>query len=152
MVATAACRRKEPSRADIMIEDTAYYTGMEGDMYVGKNPGADRLLAAAPPGTVRFNTYCSPCHDQDRDRGSGIVPTHVPTWQPVESDGRPRGAVRRRRYFQRDHQRPADHAGVSNFRLRWKTAGRLSLIVRVLQRAAHGTVNDVPADQRAELQ
>ena len=65
------------------FEETAFTTGMEGSMYVGRMP-----VAVTPEllhqGQLRFNTYCSPCHDQTGS-GRGIVPTHIPTWQPTLS-------------------------------------------------------------------
>ena len=59
-----------------LFEDTSYNTGMEGALYVGKSPvkPTPELLHQ---GQMRFNTYCSPCHDRFGD-GHGIVPTRVP--------------------------------------------------------------------------
>jgi mono/diheme cytochrome c family protein len=131
-----------------LTEDTPYFTGMNGDLYVGKNPvtvTADVLHN----GQRKFNIYCSPCHDRVAT-GQGIVPQHAPTWQPANltedrvvqfSDGEIFGVVSNGR-----RTMPAYKYQVS-VEDRWAIISYL----RVLQRAAHGTVNDVPAEQRAEL-
>lgn len=132
-----------------MAEQTAFYTGMEGDLYVGKSP-----VALTPEvlhqGQMRFNTYCQPCHDKTGS-GQGIVPTRAPQWQPSNLN----------------EQRLVDTADgdifnvITNgrrnmpaYRFQITVEDRWAIIayVRVLQRAAHGTKADVPADRSAELQ
>src|SRR5450755_978757 len=61
-------------------DQSAFNTGMDGDMYVGKSP-VPLTPALLHQGQMRFNTYCQPCHDKTGS-GVGIVPTRVPTWQP----------------------------------------------------------------------
>ncbi len=46
-----------------LFDETAYNTGMEGPMYVGKNP-VPVTAELLHQGQFRFNTYCSPCHDR----------------------------------------------------------------------------------------
>lgn len=131
-----------------LIEDTAYNTGMEGPMYVGRSPVpvTPELLHQ---GQFRFNTYCSPCHDKTGS-GRGIVPTRFPAWQPSNlmedrvvqfADGDIFNVITNGRRT------------MPPYRFQITVADRWAIIayVRVLQRAAHGTVNDLPEDQKAEL-
>jgi mono/diheme cytochrome c family protein len=135
-------------------EDITYYTGMVGDLYVGKNPALDQkdldLNVLLDKGHARFNTYCSPCHDK-QGSGAGIVPLHVPTWQPANlmeqrvvefADGEIFNVVSNGR-----RSMPAYKFQVS-VDDRWAIIAYL----RVLQRAWHASPNDVPADHRTELQ
>lgn len=135
-------------------EDTTYYTGMVGDLYVGKNPVLDQkdvdLTALLTKGQAKFNTYCSPCHDK-QGSGSGIVSIHVPTWQPANlmedrvvqfADGEIFNVVSNGR-----RSMPAYKFQVS-VEDRWAIIAYL----RVLQRAWHASPGDVPADKRTELQ
>lgn len=131
-----------------LIDDTALNTGMEGPMYIGKNPVpvTPELLHQ---GQVRFNTYCSPCHDRE-GTGHGIVPAHAPSWQPANlledrvvemADGDIFTVVTNGRRT------------MPPYKYQVVTADRWAIIayLRVLQRAAHSTVADVPEDQRALL-
>jgi mono/diheme cytochrome c family protein len=132
-----------------LFEQTSYNTGMEGPMYVGKSPVpvTPELLHQ---GKLRFTTYCAPCHDGIGD-GHGIVPTRVPVWQPANLT----------------EQRVVDMADgdifnvITNgrrtmpaYKYQVVTADRWAIIayVRVLQRAANATADDVPAEHKADLQ
>ena len=123
-------------------DDSPYYTGMENGMYVGKSP-VPITVSELKQGQMRFNTYCSPCHDQT-GMGHGIVPAHVPTWQPSNltddrvvqfADGDIFNVIS---YGRRTM--PA-------YRFQISTADRWAIIayVRALQRAAHAKPDDVPA-------
>ena len=60
-----------------LTENTAFYTGMEGDLYVGRMPvpiTADLIKQ----GQAKFMVNCTPCHDRTGS-GRGIVPTRVPS-------------------------------------------------------------------------
>lgn len=133
---------------DAVIETTSYTTGMESGLYVGRSPVpvTPELLHQ---GQLRFNTYCSPCHDETGS-GRGIVPTRWPAWQPANlmderivqfADGDIFNVITNGR-----RTMPA-------YRYQVAVADRWAIIayLRVLQRAAHGTVTDVPDTQRAEL-
>ena len=83
--------------------------------------------------------------------GQGIVPTRVPTWQPSNltedrlvqaADGDIFNVITNGR-----RSMPA-------YRFQVAVEDRWAIIayVRALQRAAHGTKADVPADRTAELQ
>ncbi|MGA3186451.1 MAG: cytochrome c [Bryobacteraceae bacterium] len=132
-----------------MTEDTAYFTGMEGDLYVGKSP-VPLTPALLHQGQLRFNTYCQPCHDKTGS-GVGIVPTRVPTWQPSNltedrvvqfADGDIFNVITNGR------------RSMPSYRFQIVVDDRWAIIayVRALQRAAHATKADVPADHMAELQ
>jgi hypothetical protein len=130
-------------------EDTVYYAGMTGDKFIGKSP-VPVTMDLLKKGQAKFGTYCTPCHDRT-GTGQGIVPTRVPSWQPsnlmedrvvqfpdgeiftVISDGR--------------RTMPAYKYQIS-VEDRWAIVA----YVRVLQRAAHGSMSDVPEDQKAALE
>ena len=132
-----------------MLEDNPFNTGMDGKLYVGKNP-VKVTEAVLTEGHWRFNAYCSPCHDET-GLGKGMVPKRWPAWQPqnlmedriVEmADGDIFNVITYGRrtmppYGYQNH--PED---------RWA----IIAYVRVLQRAAHGTINDVPAELQSSVE
>ena len=93
-----------------IVDDSPYNTGLDKGMYVGKNP-VPITPALLEQGQAKFNIYCSPCHDQT-GMGRGIIPAHVPIWQPSNLTEDRVVRVRGRRHLQRDHQRPPDHAAL----------------------------------------
>jgi mono/diheme cytochrome c family protein len=108
------------------------------------------MTALLEKGHAKFNTYCSPCHDK-QGSGVGIVPLHVPTWQPANlmedrivqyADGEIFYVVSNGR-----RSMPAYKFQVS-VEDRWAIIAYL----RVLQRAWHASPTDVPAEHRTELQ
>jgi mono/diheme cytochrome c family protein len=131
-----------------LLEDTPLNTGLENGMYVGKSP-VPLTMDVLKRGQTKFNIYCSPCHDQT-GMGRGIVPTRVPAWQPANltedrivqySDGEIFDVISHGRNTMTTYSyflTPED---------RWAVIA----YVRALQRAAHGTMADVPADERASL-
>ena len=130
-------------------DDTVYNTGFVGDMYAGKSP-VPVTMEGLKKGQAKFNTYCSPCHDRT-GTGQGIVPTRVPSWQPANlmedrivqyADGEIFDVISNGR---RTMQPYKYQISVED---RWAIISYL----RVLQRAAHGSMNDVPADQKAALE
>lgn len=132
-----------------LFDETAYNTGMEGPMYVGKSP-VPVTAALLHQGQMRFNTYCSPCHDL-AGTGKGIVPAHAPQWQPANltedrvvqlADGDIFNVITNGRRT------------MPPYKYQVVTSDRWAIIayLRVLQRAANATVADVPADQRGQLQ
>ena len=131
-----------------LFDDAAYNTGMDGDMYVGKSP-VPVTAEVLHQGQYRFNTYCSPCHDRT-GQGKGIVPAHAPQWQPANltddrivdmADGDIFNVITNGRRT------------MPPYKYQVVTSDRWAIIayVRVLQRAAHSTEADVPADHTAEL-
>jgi mono/diheme cytochrome c family protein len=131
-----------------MVEDNPYNTGMDGKLYVGKIPVpvTGELIAE---GQTRFNIYCAPCHDRT-GLGKGMVPKRAPNWQPANlmedrvvelADGDIFNVIT---YGRRTMPPYFEQVRVEE---RWAIIAYL----RVLQRAAHGTVNDVPQEERAGL-
>jgi mono/diheme cytochrome c family protein len=129
-------------------EDTPFNTGAENGMYVGKSP-VPLTIDVLKHGQSKFNTYCSPCHDQS-GMGKGIVPTRVPAWQPANltedrivqyADGEIFDVISHGRNTMTPYSyflSPED---------RWAVIA----YVRALQRAAHSKLEDVPAAERAAL-
>jgi len=136
------------ARGHLNLDDT-YHTGMvDAETYTGRNPEAiDADLLKL--GQMRFNTYCSPCHDRTGS-GKGIVAIRTPSWQPTNLlDPRIRAmadgeifsvATNGRRTMPAYKFQVVEHD-------RWAIVA----YVRALQRATSGTVADVPAELRAEL-
>ena len=132
-----------------LLDQTAYNTGMDGPMYVGKNP-VPVTAALIHQGQMRFNTYCSPCHDQAGD-GKGIVPTRAPQWQPANlMDDRIVGLADGEIFNVITNGRRT----MPPYKYQVVTSDRWAIIayLRVLQRAGHATLADVPEDQRSQLQ
>lgn len=123
-------------------EATVLNTGLEGGLYVGKNP-VPVTLDLLKQGQTKFNIYCSPCHDQT-GMGHGIVPTRVPTWQPSNltedrvvqfADGDLFNVITGGRRTMPAYQ----------YQIAVKDRWAIVAYVRVLQKAAHGRPEDVPA-------
>ena len=131
-----------------LLEDTPFNTGMDGKLYVGKNP-LKVTEAVLTEGEWRFNTYCSPCHDRT-GLGKGMVPKRWPAWQPQNlmedrivqmADGDIFNVITYGRRTMPPYEfqnRPEE---------RWAIIAYL----RVLQRGAHGTINDVPPELRSSV-
>jgi mono/diheme cytochrome c family protein len=133
-----------------LLEDNVMNTGLESNgMYTGKLPVAitPELLAE---GEWRFNTYCAPCHDRT-GLGNGMIAQHDTSWKPQNlteqrivdaADGDIFNVITYGRRTMPPYgwqNRPAE---------RWAIVA----YVRVLQRAAHGTISEVPEPQRASLE
>ena len=134
--ATAAVPPEDTVARGHMTEDTPYNTGMEGGMYVGKNPVpvTPELLQQ---GQTEIQHLLLAVPRSRPDRAQGIVPTHVPTWQPSNlmedrvvqfADGDIFNVITNGR-----RSMPA-------YRFQIAVEDRWAIIayVRVLQRAAHG--------------
>jgi mono/diheme cytochrome c family protein len=135
------------------FEDTPYYTGMDGDKYVGRMP-VEITPALLHQGQFRFTTYCTPCHDRTGS-GRGTVPTRIAAdgiaWQPANlmedrlveaADGDLFNVITNGRRT------------MPSYKFQVVTADRWAIIayVRLLQRAAHGTLADVPENMRAAIE
>jgi hypothetical protein len=127
---------------DHYFDNSPYNTGLENGMYVGKSP-VPVTLELLEQGQTKFNIYCSPCHDQT-GMGHGIVPTHVPTWQPSNltedrvvqfADGDIFNVITNGRRTMPSYQYQVVIAD------RWAIVA----YVRALQRAAHAKPDEVPA-------
>lgn len=131
-------------------DDDVLHTGFVAPaMYTGKNPlPIDAELLTT--GQARFNTYCSPCHDR-AGTGKGIVAQRTPSWQPSNLvDDRVRAMADGDIFDTITNGRrsmPAYKYQVQSESDRWAIVA----YVRALQRAANGTVDDVPENLKAEL-
>jgi mono/diheme cytochrome c family protein len=134
---------------DQLDENTVYYTGMDGDYYAGKSP-VPTTMEEVKKGQAKFATYCTPCHGRV-GTGQGIVPLHVPTWLPADlteqrvvefADGEIFNVITNGRRT------------MPPYKYQISVEDRWAIIsyVRVLQRAAHGSMSDVPEDQKADLE
>jgi hypothetical protein len=135
-------RPEDTVARDSYFDASPYSTGLENGMYVGKNP-VPITLELIEQGQTKFNIYCSPCHDQT-GMGHGIVPTHVPTWQPSNltedrvvqfADGDIFNVITNGRRTMPSYQYQVVIAD------RWAIVA----YVRALQRAAHSKPDEVPA-------
>jgi hypothetical protein len=135
-------RPEDTVARDNYFDASPYSTGLENGMYVGKNP-VPVTLELLEQGQTKFNIYCSPCHDQT-GMGHGIVPTHVPTWQPSNltedrvvqfADGDIFNVITNGRRTMPSYQYQVVIAD------RWAIVA----YVRALQRAAHSKPDEVPA-------
>jgi mono/diheme cytochrome c family protein len=129
-------------------ENESFYTGVEGDLYIGRNPQplTREVLAR---GRQRFDIYCSPCHGRT-GVGNGIVPTRAIGWIPGNlmeqrmidmPDGEIFNVIsygRRTMSGYRAQISPDD---------RWAIVG----YVRALQRTRLASIDDVPAELRQEV-
>ena len=129
-------------------EDPGYFQGKVGDMFLAHNP---RPLTAEllHRGQNRFNIYCSPCHDRTGS-GKGIVVGYGLVPPPSFYDPRvlafPDGYIMNvithgvRTMPAYGDQIPPDD--------RWAIVA----YVRALERSQRGTLADVPADRRGDLE
>jgi mono/diheme cytochrome c family protein len=126
---------------DAYRDDSSYNTGLENGMYVGKSP-VPVTPALLEQGQAKFNIYCSPCHDQT-GMGRGIIPAHVPIWQPSNltddrvvqfADGDIFNVI------------TSGRRTMPPYRYQVVVADRWAIVayVRALQRAAHGTPAEAP--------
>jgi mono/diheme cytochrome c family protein len=132
---------------DVKTENEAFYTGQVNGMYVAKNP-----LPITPDllqlGQARFNTYCQPCHGR-AGNGKGIVGARSNWIASSLVDDRVKGFPDGDFFDVITHGRRTMPA----YRYQITEHDRWAVIsyVRALQRTTSGTINDVPADMRAEL-
>src|SRR5262249_13771619 len=131
-----------------MIEDDAFHTGIENNMYVGKNPvPLDKDVMAL--GRKRFTVYCTPCHDATGS-GMGVVPTRT-NWLPTNlQEDRTRqfndGEIYNVVTFGRRNM-PSYRFQIQNDRDRWA----IVYYVRALQRASRASIADVPPEHLGDV-
>ena len=100
-------------------------------------------------GQQRFNIYCQPCHDRTGG-GKGIVAIKAQYFQPANlMDPRIRGLADGEIFKVISEGK----GNMSSYAAQVPVADRWAIIayLRALQRATASTINDVPADLRAEL-
>jgi len=128
-------------------DDDVQYRGIVNGQYIGKMP-VKIDAALLKTGQAKFNTYCSPCHDRTGS-GQGVVPKRT-LWLPTNlHEDRvvemPDGEI----YDVISNGRRTMHG----YRYQIQEAERWAIVayVRALQRSDRGTVQDVPAELRADL-
>lgn len=135
------------ARGDLR-EDIGIFEGQKDGIYIGRNP-VPMTEVMLRRGQQRFDIYCAPCHGRT-GLGNGIVPKRALGWIPQNlQDDRiiqmPDGEI----FDVITHGRrsmPPYHTQ-TDVPDRWAIVG----YVRVLQRAYHSSLEDVPADLRAEV-
>lgn len=128
-------------------EDTAFETGIEGGMYLGRNPLAIDAAVLAR-GRERYDIYCAACHDRIGD-GRGIVSLRT-SWLPANlHDDR----IRNMRDGELFNVATFGRRTMPGYRYQVSARDRWAIVayVRALQRARRGTLADVPPELRPEL-
>ncbi|MGE5648185.1 MAG: c-type cytochrome [Acidobacteriota bacterium] len=127
-------------------EDDAFYTGKQDGAFVNNPLPITRDTLAR--GQERFNIYCAPCHDQTGS-GQGIVAQRA-TW-PVFNITEPRIVeMKDGEIFDTITHGKRTMPGY-RFQVAERDRWAIVAYVRALQRAARGTVADVPPELRSEL-
>jgi mono/diheme cytochrome c family protein len=130
--------------------DDFRYAGKNADGSFAKGFPKDLEITRAfvERGQSRFQIYCAPCHGQLGD-GNGITKSYGMLTTPSYHDDRirnmPEGEIFNTITNGKNTMMPyADKLTPDD---RWAVVA----YVRALQRAAHGTINDVPTEQRGGL-
>lgn len=128
-------------------EDDAVFRGVSGGQYLGKNPiKIDAALLKT--GQAKFNTYCSPCHDR-AGSGQGIVPKRT-LWLPANlHEDRIVAMADGELYDVISNGRRTMHG--YRFQILEQERWAVVAYVRALQRSDRGTLEEVPAELRADL-
>ena len=141
-----------------LVPDTVARGELRDDqlLYTGKVDGNDALLfpfqideSVMKRGQERFNIYCSPCHGQT-GLGDGMVVRRGYRRPPSFADDRLRQAPVGHFFDVMTNGFGAmpDYAAQVRPTDRWAIAA----YVRALQTAAHATIDDVPAQERTQLE
>jgi len=144
-----ASRRPVPGTVAVgyLKEDEPFYTGVNGAMYVGKNPlSIDKELLVR--GQERFNIYCAPCHDRT-GTGHGIVAQRS-SWLPSNlHDPRQKNMTDGELFNVMSDGRRS----MPGYKYQVSANDRWAIVayVRALQRATSGTLADVPAELKEQL-
>lgn len=128
-------------------EDDAFHTGQQGGFYVNNPLPVTRELLER--GQQRYDIYCAPCHDRTGS-GRGIVSVRSQGWIANSIvDERITGFADGEIFYVISNGRRS----MPGYRWQIDEADRWAIVAytRALQRAAIGTVNDVPADLRGDL-
>jgi mono/diheme cytochrome c family protein len=129
--------------------DDAYYTGkIDGQPISALPAGLTLDKALIERGQSRFNVYCSPCHSQTGE-GDGMVVRRGYKQPPSLHD--PRLRSQPIGYFYdvatRGFGQMPDYAAQIQPRDRWAVA----VYIRALQLSRNAKVEDVPAEERGNL-
>jgi mono/diheme cytochrome c family protein len=145
------------ARADLLREDTVYYTGKGADgAFVAKAPIAF-TQADLERGRERFNIYCSACHNYTGD-GQGMVGRQwavpVPSYHdpkysnPGADQGRDGYLFHVSRHGVEDGKRMPGYAHALSIEDSW----RIVAYIRALQQSRAGELSDVPEAQRPAIE
>lgn len=130
--------------------DDFHYDGKLPDGTFGRGFPASLELTGAflERGQNRYQIYCSPCHGTLGD-GNGITKSYGMLTTPTYHDDRLRGMAEGEIFNTITHGKNTmmSYADKLSPDDRWAVVA----YVRALQRAAHGTINDVPTEQRGGL-
>ena len=127
-------------------EDDAFYSGKRDGAYAANPLPLDGATLAR--GQERFNIYCAPCHDQTGS-GQGIVALRASWLASNLSDPRIRHMADGEIFDIVSHGKRT----MPSYRFQIPERDRWAIVayVRALQRAANGTLEDVPSELRSDL-
>ena len=130
-------------------EDDVYYTGKDGTEPVQALPAQVKLdKALLDRGQQRFNIYCSPCHSPLGDGNGTVVQRGYKRPSSFhEQRLRDMGIGYFYDVISNGFGQMPDYAAQVAPADRWAIAA----YIRVLQRSQTGTIQDVPAEHRGEL-
>jgi mono/diheme cytochrome c family protein len=143
---------RDASKADpdFLRADDFRYGGKaaDGSFARGYPAGLEITREFVERGQGRYQIYCAPCHGTLGD-GNGITKSYgmltTPTYHDDRLRGMPEGELFNTITNGKNTMMPyADKLSPDD---RWAVVA----YVRALQRAAHGTINDVPLEQRGGL-
>jgi len=130
--------------------DDFHYDGKLPDGTFGRGFPASMEITGAfiERGQNRYQIYCAPCHGTLGD-GNGITKSYGMLTTPTYHDDRLRGMAEGEIFNTITHGKNTmmSYADKLSPDDRWAVVA----YVRALQRAAHGTINDVPTEQRGGL-
>ncbi len=130
--------------------DDFHYEGKLANGTFGRGfPAALEVTGAfVERGQNRYQIYCAPCHGALGD-GNGITKSYGMLTTPTYHDDRLRGMAEGEIFNTITHGKNTmmSYADKLSPDDRWAVVA----YVRALQRAAHGTINDVPTEQRGGL-
>ena len=131
-------------------EDDVYYTGKRDGEIVQELPAQVKVdKALLDRGQQRFNIYCAPCHSPLGD-GNGTVVQRGYKRPASYHDPRLREHGHRV-LLRRDHATASARCRTTRRRWRPPIAGRSPPTSACCSAARRGTIEDVPADHRGEL-
>ncbi len=127
-------------------EDEAFYTGSAAGAFASNPLPID--MDTLKRGQERFNIYCAPCHDKTAS-GRGIVATRASWLASNLTEDR----IRQMPDGQLFDTITNGKRTMPAYRFQVEERDRWAIVayLRALQRAANGTVEDVPAELRSDL-
>jgi len=130
-------------------DDTVFYTGKGPDGKPVDTFPFPVTKEVVERGQQRFNVYCSPCHDRTGN-GNGMVPQrgfrHPPSYHTDFLRQVPNGFIFD--IITNGFGAMQDYSAQVPPRDRWAIVA----YIRALQLSENATINDVPPDQRANLE